>query len=137
MTIERHHVGKRLSDMVIHRTDGAAAGTIYLAGQVADNAAADITEQTRQVLAAIDRLLAEAGSDKTKLLSATIFLPDLAHFPAMNAVWEAWVAPGQTPARATVEAKLAFSTKTDFNRFGNSHPGKCMCVISAADPRDH
>jgi enamine deaminase RidA (YjgF/YER057c/UK114 family) len=103
MTIERYHVGKRLSDMVIHHS----GGTVYLAGQVADDAKADITGQTRQVLAAIDKLLAEAGSDKSKLLSATIFLPDLANFAAMNAVWEAWVAPGQPPARATVEAKLA------------------------------
>ena len=103
MTIERSHVGKRLSDMVIHR----ASSTIYLAGQVADDTSADITGQTRQVLSAIDRLLAEAGSDKSKLLSATIFLPNLANFAAMNAVWETWVAAGQTPARATVEAKLA------------------------------
>jgi enamine deaminase RidA (YjgF/YER057c/UK114 family) len=103
VTIQRLHVGKRLSDMVIHR----AASTIYLAGQVADDTSADITGQTRQVLAAIDKLLAEAGSDKSKLLSATIFLPDLANFAAMNAVWETWVVAGQTPARATVEAKLA------------------------------
>ena len=107
MSIERRHVGKRLSDMVIHRLEGTSAGTIYLAGQVASDMTADVTEQTRQVLAAIDSLLAEAGSDKTKLLSATIFLPDLANFAAMNAVWESWVVPGQTPARATVEAKLA------------------------------
>jgi enamine deaminase RidA (YjgF/YER057c/UK114 family) len=103
MTIERRHVGKRLSDLVIHR----ASSTIYLAGQVAGDPSADITGQTRQVLAAIDALLAEAGSDKTKLLSATIFLPDMANFAAMNAVWEAWVVPGHTPARATVQAKLA------------------------------
>ena len=103
MKIERRHVGKRLSGLVIHR----AAGTAYLAGQVADDPTADISGQTRQVLALIDSLLAEAGSDKTKILSATIFLPDMADFAAMNAVWEQWVAPGQTPARATVEAKLA------------------------------
>jgi enamine deaminase RidA (YjgF/YER057c/UK114 family) len=103
MTIERRHVGKRLSDMVIHR----GAGTVYLAGQVADDTTADIGGQTRQVLAAIDRLLGEAGTDKSKLLSATIFLPDLGHFAAMNAVWEAWVVAGATPARATVEARLA------------------------------
>ncbi|MEO8305599.1 MAG: RidA family protein [Betaproteobacteria bacterium] len=103
MTIERRHVGKRLSGLVIHR----ASGTAYLAGQVADDPKADVTGQTRQVLALIDKLLAEAGSDKTKVLSATIFLPDMADFAAMNAVWEQWVVPGQTPARATVEAKLA------------------------------
>ncbi|CAG0981965.1 2-aminomuconate deaminase [Burkholderiales bacterium] len=103
MSIKRHHVGKRLSAMVVHE----ATGTIYLAGQVADDPKADLATQTRQVLAAIDRLLAEAGSDKAKLLSATIFLPDMADFAAMNAVWEAWVPQGHTPARATVQAKLA------------------------------
>ncbi len=101
MTIQRHHVGKRLANMVVH------AGTIYLAGQVADDLSADITTQAKQVLAQIDRLLAEVGSDKTKLLSATIYLPDMSDFAAMNAVWEAWVPVGQTPARATVQAKLA------------------------------
>ena len=103
MTIERRDVGKRLSGLVIHH----AAGTAYLAGQVAEDTSADVSGQTRQVLAIIDRLLAEAGSDKTKILSATIFLPDIGDFAAMNAVWEQWVVPGQTPARATVEAKLA------------------------------
>ena len=103
MTIERLNVGKRLSDLVIHRV----AGTAYLAGQVADDPAADITGQTQQVLAQIDDLLFEAGSDKAKILSATIYLPDMGDFAAMNAVWEKWVVPGQTPARATVEAKLA------------------------------
>ena len=105
MAIERRHVGKRLSDLVIHR----AAGTAYLAGQVADDPKADITGQTQQVLAQIDALLLEAGSDKTKILSATIYLPDIADFAAMNAVWERWVVPGHTPARATVEARLASS----------------------------
>ena len=103
MTIERRHVGKRLSEMVIHH----ASGLIYLAGQVADDAHANIGGQTQQVLANIDRLLAEAGSDKRKILSATIYLPDMADFAAMNAVWEAWVPAGDTPARATMQAKLA------------------------------
>ena len=103
MTIERRHVGKRLSGLVIHH----ASGTAYLAGQVAEDTKADVSGQTRQVLATIDSLLAEAGSDKTKILSATIFLPDIGDFAAMNAVWEAWVPEGQTPARATIEAKLA------------------------------
>ena len=103
MTIQRHHVGKRLADMVVH------GGTIYLAGQVADDLNADITTQARQVLARIDRLLAEAGSGKDRMLSATIYLPDMADFAAMNAVWEAWIVPGQPPARATVQAKLAAS----------------------------
>ncbi|MBP8296918.1 MAG: RidA family protein [Burkholderiales bacterium] len=101
MSIQRFHVGKRLSEMVIH------GNTIYLAGQVADDPKADAGSQVRQVLAQIDKLLAEAGSDKTKILSATIFLPSMADFPALNAAWEAWVPAGQCPARATVEAKLA------------------------------
>lgn len=101
MTIRRLHVGARMSEAVIHN------GTIYLAGQVADDPNADAAGQTRQVLAAIDRLLAEAGSDKTKILSATIFLRDIGDFAAMNEVWDAWVPAGHTPARATVQAHLA------------------------------
>ena len=101
MSIQRLHVGKRLSGAVIHN------GLVYLAGQVPEDGTADITVQTEQVLATIDRLLREAGSDKSKLLWAQIFLPDMKDFAAMNAVWEKWVVAGQTPARATVEAKLA------------------------------
>ena len=103
MTLQRYHVGKRLADMVVHN------GTIYLAGQVADDLSADVTTQAKQVLANVDRLLGEVGSDKTKILSATIYLPDMNDFAAMNAIWEAWVPAGQTPARATVQAKLAAS----------------------------
>ena len=103
MNIERRHIGKRLSGLVIHH----GSGTAYLAGQVADDPTADVSGQTRQVLALIDGLLAEAGSDKTKILSAIIFLPDIGDFAAMNAVWDAWVPQGETPARATVEARLA------------------------------
>ena len=102
MTIERRHVGKRLSQLVIHRS----AGTVYLAGQVADDTSADITGQAQQVVAQIDTLLAEAGSDKSKILTATIFLPDIKDAPAMNAVWERWIPANATPARATIEAKL-------------------------------
>lgn len=101
MSIQRFHVGARLSEMAVHNN------TIYLAGQVADDPALDITGQTRQVLAAIDKLLAEAGSDKTNILSTTIYIADMADFPAMNAVWDAWVVAGATPPRATVEAQLA------------------------------
>ena len=101
MTIQRHHVAKRLSEMVVHH------GTVYLAGQVASDMTRDIIGQTEEVLASIDRLLGEVGSDKTKILSAQIFLPDMGDFAAMNSVWERWVVPGHTPARATVEAKLA------------------------------
>ena len=101
MTIERLHVGRRMSEAVIHN------GTIYLAGQVADDPNQDVAGQTRQVLAAIDSLLADAGSDKTRLLQAQIFLADMADFAAMNAVWDAWVPERNTPARATVESKRA------------------------------
>ncbi|MDQ2962837.1 MAG: RidA family protein [Pseudomonadota bacterium] len=105
MTIQRYHVGKRLSDMVVHESPNS--GTLYLAGLAADDLAADVTVQAQQVLAHIDRLLAEAGSDKTKILAATVYLADMNDYAAMNTVWEAWVAPGQAPARATVQAKPA------------------------------
>lgn len=82
-------------------------GTIYLAGQVADDISQDIAGQTTQVLATIDKLLGEAGSDKTKILSTTIYITDMANFPGMNAVWDGWVVKGNTPPRATVQAKLA------------------------------
>lgn len=82
-------------------------GTVYLAGQVADDAGQDIGGQTRQVLAAIDRLLAEAGSDKSRILMAQIFIADLADFDGMNSVWDDWVPAGSPPSRATVEAQLA------------------------------
>jgi enamine deaminase RidA (YjgF/YER057c/UK114 family) len=101
MSIQRFHVGKRLSEMAIH------GDTIYLAGQVAEDSSLDITGQTKQILAAIDRLLGEAGSDKTKILSATIYITDMANFPSMNVVWDAWVVQGHTPPRATVQAQLA------------------------------
>ena len=101
MTIKRLHVGPRMSEAVVHN------GTIYLAGQVADDASQDTAGQTRQILSAIDALLAECGSDKTRILSAQIFLADIADFAAMNSAWDAWVSAGHTPARATVESKLA------------------------------
>lgn len=101
MSIQRLHVGKRLSEVAIHN------GVVYLAGQVAEDPSQDMTGQTRQVLAAIDRLLAEGGSDKSRILQTTIFVADMSEFAAMNAVWDAWVLQGQTPPRATVEAKLA------------------------------
>lgn len=99
--IQRFDVGPRMSEMAVHN------GVAYLAGQVAADASLDIRGQTRQVLAAIDALLERAGSDKSKILRAQIFLADLADFPAMNAVWEAWVVAGHTPPRATVQAALA------------------------------
>ena len=102
MKVERHEVGPRMSQIVIH------GDTVYLAGIVArENAGKSVTEQTKEILATIDSYLAKGGTDKSKLLSANIWLTDMATFNEMNAVWDAWVAPGNTPARATVEAKLA------------------------------
>ena len=99
--VQRFDVGPRLSEMAVHN------GVCYLAGQVAGDASADITGQTQQVLAQIDALLARAGTDKSKILMCQIFIVDLAEFPALNAVWEQWVATGNAPPRATVQAKLA------------------------------
>jgi len=99
--IQRYEAGARMSEMTVHN------GVCYLAGQVAADATQDITGQTKQVLGAIDALLAQAGSDKTKVLRAQIFLADIADFPAMNAVWDGWVVAGHAPARATVQAALA------------------------------
>ncbi|MEC5216387.1 enamine deaminase RidA (YjgF/YER057c/UK114 family) [Actimicrobium sp. GrIS 1.19] len=101
MNIERLHVGPTLSEVAIYQ------GTVWLAGQVADDASQDIGGQTAQVLAHVDRLLNDAGSDRGRILMCQIFLADLADFPAMNQVWNAWVTPGQTPPRATVQAALA------------------------------
>ena len=100
-SIQRFDVGARMSEMAVHN------GVVYLAGQVADDASQDIGGQTRQVLAAIDALLARAGSDKSRILRCQIFIADLADFAAMNAVWEAWVVAGHAPPRATVQAALA------------------------------
>jgi enamine deaminase RidA (YjgF/YER057c/UK114 family) len=102
MTIERIESGTRMSKAVVH------GDTVYLAGQVADRSAgATVREQTGEILGIIDALLAKAGTDKTKLLSANIWLTDIATFAEMNTVWDAWVAPGSAPARATVQAQLA------------------------------
>ena len=101
MDITRLHVGKRLSEVAIHN------GTIYLAGQIAEDTTQDIAGQTREVLGHVDRLLAEAGSDKTCILSCQIYLADMQYFAGMNEVWDDWVAAGHTPPRATVEARLA------------------------------
>jgi enamine deaminase RidA (YjgF/YER057c/UK114 family) len=99
--IQRFHVGPRLSEMAVHH------GTVYLAGQVPDDTTQDIRGQTAQVLAMVDRLLAEAGSDKTRILMTQIFLTDISEIAAMNEVWDAWVPAGHTPPRATVQAQLA------------------------------
>lgn len=97
--IRRIEPGPRMTGAVVHN------GTVYLAGQVGEGA--DVTAQTRAALAEVDRLLAAAGTDKTRILYAQIWLADMADFAAMNAVWDAWVPQGATPARATGEAKLA------------------------------
>src|SRR3954452_17325548 len=102
MTIQRFEAGPRMSQVVLH------GDTVHLAGVVANTAAGkSVTEQTREVLSIIDAHLAKAGSDKSKLLTATIYLPDMDTFPEMNAVWDGWVSPGNTPARATVQSRLA------------------------------
>jgi enamine deaminase RidA (YjgF/YER057c/UK114 family) len=102
MTVQRIHTNKRMSQIVVH------GDTVYLAGQVAlDRPGASFADQTRNVLDRVDALLGEAGSDKSKILSATIWLADMRGFEEMNAVWDAWLPEGCAPARATVEAKLA------------------------------
>lgn len=102
MAITRYKTGPRMSQAVAH------GDTVYTAGQVADDLEADVAGQTAQILAKIDDLLAQAGTDKSKLLTATIWLSDMSGFDEMNSVWDAWVAPGETPCRACVESKLAF-----------------------------
>ncbi len=100
-SIKRIKPGTRMSQGVISN------GLVYLAGQVAQNPAPSVGEQTRQITKQIDELLAAAGTDKTRMLSANIWITDIATFSEMNAVWDAWVPANCGPARATVEAKLA------------------------------
>lgn len=99
--IQRFDTGPRMSEMTVHH------GVAYLAGQVPEDTGADIIGQTGQVLHAIDDLLQQAGADKTRILRAEIFLADMADFNGMNEAWDKWVPQGATPARATVQAKLA------------------------------
>lgn len=107
MPIERKHTGARMSQIVAH------GDTVYLAGQVGEDAAGESAgAQMRDILARVDRLLAEVGSDKTKILSATIWLADIRDYTAINEVWDAWVPKGHAPARACVEAKLAATKYT-------------------------
>jgi enamine deaminase RidA (YjgF/YER057c/UK114 family) len=102
MSIRRIGAGARMSKAVVH------GATVYLAGKVADQSkGASVAEQTKEIVGIIDEILKEAGSDKTKILSATIYLSDISTFAQMNSVWDTWVVAGHTPARATVEAKLA------------------------------
>jgi enamine deaminase RidA (YjgF/YER057c/UK114 family) len=100
-TIRHIDPGPRLSEATIH------GGRIHCSGMIPEDTSQDLSGQVKQALAEIDALLARGGSDKTKILSAVIWLADIADFAAMNAVWDAWVVPGQAPARATVEARLA------------------------------
>ncbi len=100
--IARHHTSKRMSQIVIH------GDTIYLAGQVG-TPGASVAQQTRDCLEAIEALLAEAGSDKTRILQTIIWLDDMKHFEEMNSIWDTWVPEGEAPARACGEAKLATS----------------------------
>jgi enamine deaminase RidA (YjgF/YER057c/UK114 family) len=101
MEIQRYEVGPRMSQAVVY------GGVVHLAGIVAEDLVSSVADQTRQILAKIDRLLAMAGSDKTRILKANIWLSDIRRFDELNAVWDAWVPQGHTPARATVEARLA------------------------------
>jgi enamine deaminase RidA (YjgF/YER057c/UK114 family) len=102
MTIQRFETGPRMSQAVVH------GDTVYLAGIVAKTTAGEsVTKQTQEILSIIDSHLAKAGSDKSKLLSATIYITDMKNFAEMNAVWDGWVSAGNTPARATVEVNLA------------------------------
>ncbi|SEQ56775.1 Enamine deaminase RidA, house cleaning of reactive enamine intermediates, YjgF/YER057c/UK114 family [Pseudomonas sp. NFACC02] len=101
MSIQRQLTNERMSQIVVHN------GTVYLAGQVGDDMAAGVEQQTREALNSIERLLDLAGTDKTRILSVTIYLKDIdAHFAGMNSVWDTWLPKGVAPARATVEAKL-------------------------------
>ncbi len=100
-TIERMEVGQRMSRIVKHNE------TVYLCGQVGADANTDIAEQTRTMLEKVDALLDQAGSDRSNILSATIYLRDMKDFAAMNAVWDAWIPEGHAPARACVEARMA------------------------------
>jgi enamine deaminase RidA (YjgF/YER057c/UK114 family) len=101
MAIKRIDPGPRLSQAVVH------GDTVYVAGQVAADTGADCAGQTRQILNQIDALLAQGGSDKSRILWANVWLADMADYAAMNGEWESWIPKGHTPARATVEAKLA------------------------------
>ena len=101
MTISRYQTSVRMSKIVVHNQ------TVYLCGQVAEDRSADISGQTRTMLAKVEQFLESVGSSRDKLLSATLYLKDMADFAAMNEVWDAWVVEGATPTRACVESKLA------------------------------
>jgi len=106
MNVQRINPGPRMSQAVVH------GDTVYVTGLTADDTSQDVKGQTSQILAKIDALLAQAGTDKSKILSANIWLTDINTWSQMNEAWDAWVSPGTTPARATVEAKLAVTGRT-------------------------
>lgn len=104
MDITRHEMGPRFSEMtVVHVGD---AKLIFIAGQVAENTSLDVTGQTREVLGFVDRLLAEAGASRKDIVSAHIYLASVGDYAAVNSVWDDWVVPGHTPARATTGSRL-------------------------------
>ncbi len=103
MAIDRIEVNKRLSEAVIH------GDTVYLCGQVADDLKADIRQQTRETLANIDKMLARAGTSKAQLLTATVYLKSIEDYRAMNEIWDAWTAPGASPARTCVGGVALFA----------------------------
>jgi len=103
MAIERIEVNRRLSEAVIH------GDTVYLCGQVADDLKSDVKQQTREVLANIDKMLARAGTGKEKLLTATVYLKSIDDYRAMNEIWDAWTAPGAAPARTCLGGVALFS----------------------------
>ena len=119
MSIQRLQPGKRLSAAVVH------ADTIYLAGQIAGDPSADIKGQTQQILRKIDDLLAAAGTSKSKLLSATIWLADMRYYDDMNSAWDTWMDPANPPARATVEARLAAPSTSSRSR-GSRPSSRCL-----------
>ena len=116
MTITRYQPGKRIAAAVKHNN------TLYLAGQVASDANASVEAQTSDVLAQIDSLLKDAGTDKSKLLMVNVYLPNMADFAAMNTAYDAWVDKQNLPARATIEARLAEGPGTAFERLRQKWP---------------
>ena len=107
MEITRYEMGPRFSEMAV--VDVGTAKLIYIAGQVAENTSHDVMGQTREILQFIDRLLAKIGADKTSIVSARIYLASVGDYAAMNSAWDDWVAPGHTPARSTIGARLIHS----------------------------
>ena len=120
MSVKRINAGPRMSSAVVH------GNTVYLAGLTADDTKADVKGQTKQILDKIDKFLKEAGTDKSKILSANIWLTDIGTWGQMNEVWDAWVAPGNTPARATVEVSYESIATSLFNPVCGTWPGCCV-----------